>query len=151
MKTAEVSSWLSTEDLELKPLRARNALNEQPPSRAIETFVGVAAAVNILRSPTIRDAGNRTRRFIEGQNAHTGPAELRSCPRDGDVPAAIAIKARSYDIARRGDSEALNDSDLTVAVCRWLLHWANRRLPIPLEYARANRHRVADGRIPSRP
>ena len=32
------------------------------------------------------------------QNADTGPAELRSCPRDGVVPAAIAIKARSYDM-----------------------------------------------------
>lgn len=97
MKSAKVS-WPIADDPGLKPLLARNALNEKAPSRAIEAGIGITAALHILRSPTIKDAGNRARPFIEGQNADTGPAELRACPRDGVVPAAIAIKARSYDM-----------------------------------------------------
>jgi hypothetical protein len=84
--------------LDSQPLLARNALNEMAPSRAIEAAVGITAALHILRAATIMDAGDRARPFIEGQNANTGPAELRSCPRDGVVPAAIAIEARSHDM-----------------------------------------------------
>ena len=32
--------------------------------------------------------------IVDGQNAETGPAELRSCGRDGTLSAAIAIEAR---------------------------------------------------------
>ena len=76
-----------------RPLRARNAVNNRVPWRAVDTAVGVAAALNILDSSTIHDAGRRARPYLEGQNADTGAAELRSCPRDGVIPAAIAIKA----------------------------------------------------------
>jgi hypothetical protein len=97
VKSADVS-WPIGDDRESKPLLARNALNDTAPSRAIDAAVGVTAALHILRSPTIQDAGNRARPFIERQNADTGPAELRSCPRDGVAPAAIAIEARSHDM-----------------------------------------------------
>jgi hypothetical protein len=95
--TAEVS-WPIADDGESKALLARNALNERAPLRAIETVVGVTAALHIVRSPTIREAANRARPFMEGQNADTGPAELRSCPRDGTVAAAIAIAARRQEV-----------------------------------------------------
>lgn len=97
VKPAEVS-WLISDDRELKALLARNALNDTAPTRAIETAVGVTAALYILQAPTIIEAGHRARPFIEGQNADTGPAELRSCPRDGGIPTAIVIKARSRDM-----------------------------------------------------
>jgi len=97
VKSADVS-WPISDDRELRPLLARNALNNAAPTRAIEVAVGVTAALHILRSPTVQDAGHRARPFIEGQNADTGSAELRSCPRDGIVPAAIAIEARSHDM-----------------------------------------------------
>ena len=97
VKSAEVS-WPIADDPGLNPLLARNALKRKAPARAIEAGIGITAVLHILRAPTIKDAGNRARPFIEGQNADTGPTELRSCPRDGVIPAAIAIKARSYDM-----------------------------------------------------
>jgi hypothetical protein len=97
VQSAEVS-WLPADDTDLKPVRARNALNDKAPSRAIETAVGVAAALDILRCSSIRDAGIRARRFTRRQNADTGPAELRSCSRDNEIAAAVAIRARSIDM-----------------------------------------------------
>lgn len=97
VQSAEVS-WPIADDVESRPLLARNALNEKAPSRAIEAAVGVAVALHILQSPTLAGAGHRARPFIAGQNADTGPAELRSCSRDGVVAAAIAIEACSQDM-----------------------------------------------------
>jgi hypothetical protein len=70
-------------------------LNEKAPSGAVETAVGVTVALDILRCSSIRDAGIRARSFIAGQNADTGPAELRSCARDDDLAAAVVMRARS--------------------------------------------------------
>lgn len=96
--TSADGPWAIADLPNFDPVQARNALNDRAPSRAIDTAVGVTAALHILRSPTIKDAADRTRPFIEGQNADTGPAELRSCSRDSAVPSAIAIKARSRDM-----------------------------------------------------
>lgn len=82
-----------------KPPRGRNTLNPAAPTTAIETAVGVAAALDILGASSVRTAGNRARWLIEGQNADTGPAEMRSCSRD--TPMATAIIARASD-ARLG-------------------------------------------------
>jgi hypothetical protein len=95
VESAGVSLCLPEEDADLKPLRARSALNEKAPSRAIETAVGVTVALHILRCSSFRDAGIRARSFIAGQNADTGPAELRSCARDDDIAAAVVMRARS--------------------------------------------------------
>jgi hypothetical protein len=94
----DISSGLLEDVLALKPLRARNALNERAPSRALETAMGVAAALAILGAPTIAKAGARARWLIDGQNADTGPAELRSCARDGTIASAIVIEASSYSM-----------------------------------------------------
>jgi hypothetical protein len=78
VKSAEVSSWTIADDPAAKPSRARNALNETAPTRAIETAVGVTAALDILRCSSVRDAGIRARWFIE---ADTGPGGVSSCAR----------------------------------------------------------------------
>ena len=78
---------------EQKPSRARGAMNSDPPTRAIEVAVGVTAALSILAAPTVVEAGMRARWLIRGQNADTGPAELRSCSQDNGVATAIVIKA----------------------------------------------------------
>jgi hypothetical protein len=84
--------------LEVVPTRARETLNNRAPQCALDTAVGVAFAWHVLRQPSISDAGEWARSFIEGQNADTGPAEIRSCARDSEVAAAIALKARSVDM-----------------------------------------------------
>jgi TniQ len=76
-----------------EPLSARSTLNPKAPMRAIETAVGVAAALDILGAPNVSAAGKRARWLVEGQNADTGPAELRSCRRDHEIAAAIVISA----------------------------------------------------------
>ncbi|ADU01806.1 hypothetical protein Mspyr1_52810 [Mycolicibacterium gilvum Spyr1] len=76
-----------------KPSRARGAINADPPARAIEAAVGVTAALNILAAPTVVEAGVRASWLIRGQNADTGPAELRSCSQDNGVATAVVIKA----------------------------------------------------------
>lgn len=73
--------------------RAQNALNPAAPATAVETAVGVAAALDILDAPSVRMAGYRARWLIEGQNADTGPAELRSCRRDAAMATAIIVRA----------------------------------------------------------
>ncbi|MDV3131370.1 hypothetical protein [Mycobacterium sp. 29Ha] len=81
------------DDICAKPTRARSALNPDPPSRAIETAVGTTAALNILSAPSLDEAAQRADWLIRGQNADTGPAELRSCVKDDPNAAAIVIKA----------------------------------------------------------
>lgn len=76
-----------------EPSRARGALNADPPVRAIEAAVGITAALSILGAPTVAEAGVRASWLIRGQNADTGPAELRSCLQDDLVATAIVIKA----------------------------------------------------------
>jgi TniQ len=90
---AELPDSLANRVRDSRPLLARNALNERAPWRAVDTAVGVTAALHILAASTIADAGRRARPYVDGQNADTGAAELRSCARDGAIPAAIAIKA----------------------------------------------------------
>lgn len=74
----------------------RNALNVRPPARAIDTAVGVTAALDILSAPTVVKAMNRAVWVVASQNADNGPAELRSCARDADIPAAIVIGASRH-------------------------------------------------------
>lgn len=74
-------------------LPARFTLTAKAPLRSIDTAVGVTAALGILRGPDIVTAGVRARWLFAGQNADTGSAELRSCARDSDTAAAIAIRA----------------------------------------------------------
>lgn len=82
----------------VKPLHARSTLNNTAPTRAIDTAVGVGAALGILSLPDVIHAGKYARWIVRGQNADTGPAELRSCARDGELSAAIAIEARRPDL-----------------------------------------------------
>ncbi len=70
-------------------------MNNKAPQRALDAGVGITIAMRILAQPSISDAGDRARSIIEGQNATTGPAEIRSCRRDGEISAAIVLKARS--------------------------------------------------------
>ena len=90
---AEVPRWVDRVERTTRPLLVRNAVNNRVPWRAVDTAVGVTAALSILNTATIRDAGVCARPYLWGQNADTGAAELRSCARDGVIPAAIAIKA----------------------------------------------------------
>lgn len=85
------------ESVEFVPTQARETLNNKAPQRALDAAVGIAMAMRILAQPSISDAGDRARSIIEGQNATTGPAEIRSCRRDGEIPAAIVLKARGAD------------------------------------------------------
>jgi hypothetical protein len=80
---AELPQSLARREGTSRPLRARNAVNNRVPWRAVDTAVGLTAALSILDAATIHDAGQRARTYLEGQNADTGAAELRSCPRDG--------------------------------------------------------------------
>jgi hypothetical protein len=77
-----------------KPSKARSTLSDSAPARAVDTAVGVSAALGILKIPDVTRAGVSARWIVDGQNADTGPAELRSCARDGPLSAAIAIEAR---------------------------------------------------------
>jgi hypothetical protein len=79
VRSTEVSGT-NADLLELKPLQARNALNETAPSSAIDVAFGVTAALHILRSRTIKDAAARTRPFIDGQNADTGQRNSGHAP-----------------------------------------------------------------------
>lgn len=78
-----------------KPFRARGPLNVDPPTRAVETAVGVTVAVNILSADSLNESADRARCLVEGQNADTGPAELRSCTKDQRLATAVVIKASS--------------------------------------------------------
>lgn len=71
----------------------RATLHARAPQRAIDTAVGVTAALDILRAPTLNAAADRACWLTEGQNRETGPAELHSCSREGAISAAIIIKA----------------------------------------------------------
>jgi hypothetical protein len=64
----------------------------------LDVAVGVTEALRILAKPNISEAGKRAHSIIQGQNADTGPAEIRSCAGDSEVAAGIALKARSADM-----------------------------------------------------
>lgn len=93
VKAADLPRGCSDESVASEPLSARSTLNPKAPMRAIETAVGVTAALDILSAPSVITAGKRARWLVDGQNGDTGPAELRSCRRDHDLAAAIAISA----------------------------------------------------------
>lgn len=78
-----------------KPFRARGPLNVDPPTRSVETAVGVTVALDILSASSLSESADRARRLVEGQNADTGPAELRSCGADQPLATAVVIKASS--------------------------------------------------------
>jgi hypothetical protein len=86
------------ESVECIYTQARETLNNKAPLRALDAAVGMCLAIRVLEQPTISAAGDRARWIIEGQNATTGPAEIRSCKRDGEISAAILLKARSADL-----------------------------------------------------
>jgi hypothetical protein len=90
---ADLPQGSADESVVPEPLLARSTLNPKAPMRAIETAVGVTAALEILSAPSIVAAGKRARWLVDGQNADTGPAELRSCRRDHEIAAAVAISA----------------------------------------------------------
>ncbi|OJZ63576.1 hypothetical protein BRW65_29705 [Mycobacterium paraffinicum] len=94
VKSADLPADSRQECLALTERPPRRAtLHARAPLRALDTAVGVTAALDILRAPTLNAAADRARWLIEGQNRETGPAELHSCPREGTVSAAIIIKA----------------------------------------------------------
>lgn len=84
--------------MEFTPTRARQTLNNKAPQRALDLAVGVTEALRILAKTSINEAGERAHSIIQGQNADTGPAEIRSCTRDSEVAAGIALKSRSADM-----------------------------------------------------
>lgn len=90
----ELTDGLLADDVINGPAQARSTLNDVAPARALDTAIGVIAALGILRLPDVTSAGLSARWIVEGQNANTGPAELRSCGRDGPLAAAIAIEGR---------------------------------------------------------
>ena len=97
VKSAEVL-WPIADDPGLNPLLARNALKRKGTGASNRgghrNYSGSAHSA----STDHQGCGQPRPSIHRRQNADTGPAELRSCPRDGVVPAAIAIKARSYDM-----------------------------------------------------
>ena len=93
VKSVKLLPWLSEDALAAIPLVRRSALNNKAPSRAIDAAVGITAALTILVAPSIERAGFRARWLVDGQNADTGPAELRTCDRDGWMPVAIVLTA----------------------------------------------------------
>ena len=90
---ADLSRGRTDESVGQEPLSARSTLNPKAPMRAIETAIGVTAALDIVSGPSIVAAGKRARWLVDGQSADTGPAELRSCRRDHKIAAAIVISA----------------------------------------------------------
>ena len=90
----EVTDGLCADVVAVKPSQARSTLTNTAPARAIDTAVGIAAALTILSIRDVSRAGVTARWIVDGQNANTGPAELRSCVHDGRLSAAIAIEAR---------------------------------------------------------
>lgn len=78
--------------------RARQTLNNKVPLRALDVAVGTTLALKVLRHASVTDCGVAARWFIAGENATSGSAEIRSCARDSDIAAAIALKARSADM-----------------------------------------------------
>lgn len=85
--------------VDLIPAESRKTLNNRAPQHAMEMAVGVTIAMRVLTQPSITEAGEHARSFLEGQNAITGPAELRSCPKDSDVAVAVVLKARTADLS----------------------------------------------------
>lgn len=77
---------------------ARETLNNKAPPRALDAAVGTTLALKVLRHASVADCGLAARWFIAGQNATSGPAEIRSCVRDSDIAAAIVLKARSANM-----------------------------------------------------
>jgi len=77
-----------------KPSQARSTLNNSAPARAVDTAIGVSAALDVLSLQDVTRAGVSARWIVDGQNANTAPADLRSCGRDGPLSAVIAIGAR---------------------------------------------------------
>ncbi|MBZ4521884.1 TniQ family protein [Mycobacterium avium subsp. hominissuis] len=94
VRPESLTDGLSDNAVVSKPVQARSTLNNVAPARVIDTAVGVGAAVSILRLTDVTRAAVSARWIVDGQNADTGPAELRSCGRDGPLSAAIAIKVR---------------------------------------------------------
>ncbi|AEV73457.1 hypothetical protein A9W98_34150 [Mycobacterium gordonae] len=94
VQPSELTDGLRADVIAGKPSQARHTLNDSAPARAVDTAIGVSAALSILRLPDVSRAGVSARWIVDGQNADTGPAELRSCGRDGALSAAIAIEAR---------------------------------------------------------
>jgi TniQ len=90
----ELTNGLCADVVAGKSSQARSTLNDTAPARAIDTAIGVSAALSILRLSDVSRAGVSARWIVDGQNSDTGPAELRSCNRDGPLSAAIAIEAR---------------------------------------------------------
>ncbi|MBN3511535.1 TniQ family protein [Mycolicibacterium septicum] len=78
--------------------RARETLNNKAPQRALDVAVSATVALAVLEDTSIGICGDAARWFIAGQNATTGPAEIRSCARDNEISAAIALKARSAEM-----------------------------------------------------
>jgi hypothetical protein len=90
---ADLRDGVKAADLASPVLRARNALNNKAPTRAIETAVGVAGALQILQAPSIWEAARRARWLVDGQNVATGPTELRSCFHDDPLATSIIVGA----------------------------------------------------------
>jgi hypothetical protein len=78
--------------------RARETLNNKAPQRALDMAVGATGALAVLEFTSIGICSDAARWFIAGQNATDGPAEIRSCARDNEISAAIALKARSAEM-----------------------------------------------------
>ncbi len=78
--------------------QARETLNNKAPLRALDVAVGTTLALKVLRHASVTDCGMAARWFIAGQNATSGPAEIRSCVRDSDIAAAIVLEARNADL-----------------------------------------------------
>jgi hypothetical protein len=90
---ADLRDGVKAADLASPVFRARNALNNKAPTRAIETAVGVAGALQILQAPSIWEAARRARWLVDGQNVATGPTELRSCFHDDPLATSIIVGA----------------------------------------------------------
>jgi transposase len=82
--------------------RRRATLHSRAPARAIDTAVGVTAALDILCAPTVDAAADRAHWLVDGQNKETGPAELHSCSLEGIIPAGIIIKASAKGMGAIG-------------------------------------------------
>jgi hypothetical protein len=94
VESADLSGLRGDVDLSAASVRGRSALNNNPPVRAVDTAVGIAAALHILRGGSVVENGKRARWLVTGQNADTGPAEIRSCSRDDVQATAIILRAR---------------------------------------------------------
>jgi hypothetical protein len=95
MTVAAIGGQFAFDDLvgNPRPTRGRTALNLVPPARAVETAVGVTAAVAILSADTLSESADRAEWLIEGQTDQGRQSELRWCRGDDELAAAIVIKA----------------------------------------------------------